>query len=81
MAFAAARMIRDNQNKERKPSSSDLPIPARGGSQVSNRYMFQICVYPQNIYIIVTELIKMYHCIPKDAMYQQRIGRYSVIMR
>ena len=45
MAFAAARMIRDNQNKERKPSSSDLPIPARGGSQVSNRYMFQICVY------------------------------------
>ena len=37
MAFAAARMIRDNQNKERKASSSDLPIPARarGGSQVS----------------------------------------------
>ena len=60
MAFAAARMIRDNQNKERKPSSSDLPIPARGGSQVSNRYMFQICVYPQNLYnIIVSELIKM----------------------
>ena len=67
MAFAAARMIRDNQNKERKPSSSDLPIPARGGSQVSNRYMFQICVYTQKIYIIqskdwkniITELIKM----------------------
>jgi len=37
MAFAAARMIRDNQNKERKASTSDIPIAARarGGSKVS----------------------------------------------
>jgi len=42
MAFAAARMIRDNQNKERKASSADIPnIPSRtrGGSTVSNRYI------------------------------------------
>ena len=37
MAFAAARMIRDNQMRERKASSSDIPIPVRqrGGSKVS----------------------------------------------
>ena len=47
MAFAAARMIRDNQNKERKASSSDLPIPARarGGSQVSTLKIFSQYLY------------------------------------
>ena len=47
MAFAAARMIRDNQNKERKASSSDLPIPARarGGSQVSTLNIFSQYLY------------------------------------
>ena len=58
MAFAAARMIRDNQNKERKASSSDLPIPARarGGSQVSKLQiirtisMFRLHTATRNLY-------------------------------
>ena len=55
MAFAAARMIRDNQMRERERSSTEIPIPARarGGSKVSIFYIYVVDVVQL---IIVTSI-------------------------
>ena len=85
MAFAAARMIRDNQNKERKASSSDLPIPARarGGSQVSKLHnILTISIFRfHNSKLIQVDFIEIQLCNLNILISRLRIDKCSFVMR
>ena len=84
MAFAAARMIRDNQNKERKASSSDLPIPARarGGSQVSKlQNILTISIFRFHNAIIRVDFIEIQLCNLNILICRLRIDKCSFVMR